>query len=290
MTNVNIDSQSGFCGGVIRAIETAQNKLKDGPLYSLGAIVHNEEELSRLEGLGLMTTDKEHLGSVPAGSEVLIRAHGEPPRLYEQAASLGLKVVDCTCPVVLALQKKIREAYSSMSDGGQLVIFGKTGHPEVLGLIGQVEGDAIVISSVESLEELLRSGRIDVDKDIEVFSQTTMSPPEYERICRILKESCTGKVTCHDSICRQVASRHRQLQEFARSNDAVIFVAGRNSSNGKVLFELCRQENPRSFLISSPSELKPEMLEGCLNIGVCGATSTPKWLLEETADNIRKIL
>lgn len=290
MIKVEIDSNSGFCGGVIRAIETAQDRLKKGPLFSLGDIVHNEAELSRLSALGLKSIEKKDLESLSAGEELLIRAHGEPPELYRQAESLGLEIVDCTCPVVLALQKRIREAHASMTNGGQLIIFGKIGHPEVLGLIGQVAGDAIVVPSVEKLQELLSNGNIDINKDLEVFSQTTMSPSEYEKICRTLSSACRGRAVCHDTICRQVASRHKELKEFALAHDAIVFVAGSNSSNGKVLYELCKQVNPRSHFISATSELKKVMFRDCLSVGVCGATSTPKWLLEKTASQIRNFL
>ena len=286
---VEIDKDSGFCGGVIRAISRAEEFLgREDHLYSLGAIVHNEAELDRLGACGLRTVNA--LADVPEGETVLIRAHGEPPSTYDEALGRRLKVIDCTCPVVLRLQKHIREAYLRLhSDGrhGTLLIFGKIGHAEVLGLLGQAEGDAIVVENRRMLEE--RLGDIDFSEPVEIFSQTTKSPSEYADICQRIR-SLGSRVTVHDTICAQVANRHQRLAAFARTHDVLLFVSGRASSNGKVLFDLCRQENPRSWQIGSVSEIDPDWIREGDRVGVCGATSTPKWLLEAVADAVRKMI
>ncbi|MCR4824537.1 MAG: 4-hydroxy-3-methylbut-2-enyl diphosphate reductase [Bacteroidales bacterium] len=294
---VEIDAHSGFCGGVIRAIGTAEKFLDSGAgrLYSLGAIVHNEEELARLESRGLVTLGKSDLDKPagPVGGEtLLIRAHGEPPRVYARLREAGVKVIDCTCPVVLALQKKIREAYSRVAPaGGQVVLFGKIGHPEVLGLVGQVEeGGVIVVENVDQLQACLADGSIRRDHDIELFSQTTKSPEGYAAVRKCLQGAMRGAtLTVHDTICQQVASRHRELQEFARSHDVIVFVSGRESSNGRVLCELCRRVNPRTWHIGSVAGLQPGWFRKEDRVGVCGATSTPKWLLEEVAGAIKNL-
>lgn len=285
--HVEIDPRSGFCGGVIRAIGQAEEYLARHPgetLYSLGSIVHNEAELARLEAKGLRP-----VASLDGteGRTVLIRAHGEPPQTYRRAEELGTELIDCTCPVVLKLQERIREAYGRLKgQDGQLVIFGKVGHAEVLGLVGQVGGDALVIEDMDMLENAFREGLIRTAAPLEVFSQTTKSPSEYTAIGRVLAERAGGPVTVHDTICRQVSSRHGQLAEFARTHDAAVFVAGRESSNGKVLFNLCREANPRSYQAGTPEDLRAEWFRPGDRIGVCGATSTPKWLLEAVAEKI----
>lgn len=290
---VEIDPNSGFCGGVIRAIDTAEKFLSDNPdkhLYSLGAIVHNEEELSRLSARGLVTVSKNDLsGAVPeAGSSLLIRAHGEPPETYRMAASMGYDILDCTCPVVLKLQKDIRSAYERLKvegRGGQVVIFGKIGHAEVLGLVGQVGGDAVVVEDLGMLRRFLFDGTIRPDAPIEIFSQTTKSPEVYSVICDELTSvmSDPADLHVHDTICSQVASRHKGLSDFALNHDVIIFVSGKMSSNGSVLCDLCKSLNIRTFHISSASEIKREWFGLDDKVGVCGATSTPKWLLEEVA-------
>jgi len=290
MLKVETDPGSGFCGGVIRAISRAEQYLDGGgKLYSLGAIVHNEAELSRLGERGLETVRS--AGDVPSGASVLIRAHGEPPATYAAALSRNLEVIDCTCPVVLKLQSRIRDAYSRLhADGlhGTVIIFGRVGHAEVLGLLGQVGGDAVVVEDAAMLTEAIRSGRIDITQPVEIFSQTTKSPLEYEEICEMLRRS-GASVKVNNTICAQVASRHAQLESFALSHDAIVFVAGKASSNGKVLSDLCRSVNPRTYLVGGPSEILPEWFDGLSTVGVCGATSTPKWLLEEVARAIARI-
>ena len=287
MIKVGIDPDSGFCPGVIRAIGTAERFLsqKGGTLYSLGSIVHNEEELSRLEARGLVTVDKALAGSLPGGSTVIIRAHGEPPSTYRELDAAGVKVIDCTCPVVLRLQKQIREA----AERGSVVIFGKIGHPEVLGLVGQTSGRAVVVENMEGLRKSLGDGLIPCDGPVELFSQTTKDPLEYSRVAAALRDFAGERLTVHKSICSQVSSRHRKLAAFAGNHDVVIFVAGRASSNGKVLFDLCRSVNERSHLVGSASELRQEWFAGAASAGVCGATSTPRWLLEEVAAAIENL-
>ena len=299
---VEIDKRSGFCGGVIRAISEAERFLDANPgckLYSLGAIVHNEAELERLGAKGLVTIGHNDVRSIPSpeNETLLIRAHGEPPSTYELAREVGVNLIDCTCPVVLKLQRDIREAYAALvsnapaagsggSTAGQLIIFGKVGHAEVMGLLGQVGGDAAVIENMEMLLDALEEGRIRVDAPLEIFSQTTKSPVEYSRICQVLSERAKAGLMVHRTICSQVASRHEELSRFAETHDVIVFVSGVSSSNGKVLFDLCRSRNPRSYHISSPAEIDPSWFRPDETVGVCGATSTPRWLLEEVANNI----
>ena len=310
--NVDIDANSGFCAGVIKAIGRAEEFLDrkmDGEgrrLYSLGAIVHNESELRRLEGKGLVTIDNEDLDeSVGAcGETLLIRAHGEPPQTYTKARALGFNVIDCTCPVVLKLQKEIRDTYDRLQSSprkGQIVIFGKKGHAEVLGLVGQVGGDAVVVENMQSLLNAVEDGSINLRQPVEVFSQTTKSPGEYASICSRLEEMMAREneipmvqfkgrqmLVVHNTICSQVASRHRKLSKFAAEHDVIVFVAGKASSNGKVLCDLCKSVNIRTYHISSTDELKKEWFRDDDSVGVCGGTSTPKWLLEDVAQTIRK--
>lgn len=283
---VIIDPGSGFCGGVIRAISRAEEFLSSHPkLHSLGEMVHNEAELVRLESKGLVSVGRDALGSLPAGESVLIRAHGEPPSTY--AAASHLNIIDCTCPVVLKIQKSIREAGERLAGKGTIVIFGKIGHPEVLGLVGQASGQAVVVvENMKQLQQAVIEARIAAP--VEVFSQTTKSPVEYGQICSVLQEIYPDTVI-HNTICSQVAERHRALSEFAGEHDVIVFVAGRQSSNGRVLFELCRSVNANSYLVGDISELKPHWFDGARSVGVCGATSTPKWLLEQVADAIKKL-
>lgn len=305
MLTVDIDSNSGFCAGVIRAIGQAEEFLKNGErrLYSLGAIVHNDAELGRLLKQGLVTIDKEDLDEmVDAHGEVLlIRAHGEPPQTYQTAERLGFSIIDCTCPVVLKLQERIRKAYLKHSEEGkgQILIFGKIGHAEVLGLIGQTEGTAIVVENTMMLEDLIADGTIRLDIPTEVFSQTTKSPAEFSRLCTRLEEDMArynelsierfkgrGLLKINETICQQVATRHERLSKFALEHDIIIFVSGKASSNGKVLCDLCKSLNIRTYHIDSVEEIKREWFRADDRVGVCGATSTPKWLLEEVAGHI----
>ncbi len=307
MLTVDIDTNSGFCAGVISAIGKAEEFLKEGErLYSLGAIVHNDAELSRLVGKGLVTIDKEDLEEMVAaeGEVLLIRAHGEPPQTYSTAENLGFKIIDCTCPVVLKLQQRIKDAYlRQKAEGkGQIIIFGKTGHAEVLGLIGQTDGAAVVVENIAMLENFVKEGSIRLDVPTEVFSQTTKSPAEYSRLCTRLEEMMAGYnelsverfkgrglLNVHNTICSQVATRHERLSRFALEHDIVIFVSGKASSNGKVLCDLCKSLNIRTYHIDSVSEIKREWFRADDKVGVCGATSTPKWLLEEVAGHILEL-
>ena len=307
--NCEIDPDSGFCHGVVRAVDKAEEFLSGGGrLFSLGAMVHNTAEIERLAAKGLEIIDFEGLQSLGPDDTVLIRAHGEPPSTYLLARSLGVQLIDCTCPVVLKLQRDIAAAWRSVCDsGGSVVIFGKRGHAEVNGLVGQTGGQAIVIENLDEIDTL------DFSHHIELFSQTTKDPAEYEA----LKAAClarTADITIHDTICRQVVGRHRKLAGFAAEHDVILFVSGRESSNGKVLFELCREHNPRTYWVDSPENLDdileciaPEAdlvgngkgvseddkvsfgTDGAspLRIGITGATSTPRWQLEAVARRIK---
>ena len=290
---VEIDQQSGFCGGVIRAIGMAEKRLAQaGTLYSMGDIVHNEMELERLSQAGLKTVDKENLAPAQAGDSVLIRAHGAPPAVYRELKNLGYDIVDCTCPVVLRLQKDIRAAYERLhaqTPAGQLVIFGKIGHAEVMGLLGQVDGDAVVVENLDHIQALTDGGVLRTDAPVELFSQTTMGPAAYNSLIRYLEEKMTAPLTVHHTICAQVASRHDALTAFALSHDIIIFVAGKSSSNGKVLCQLCRSCNIRTWHIGSVREIRREWFRPDDNVGVCGATSTPRWLLENVVAAIENL-
>lgn len=290
MITVDIDKNSGFCAGVIRAIGKAEEFLKENNtrLYSLGAIVHNDSELERLMNQGLVTIDKDDLDEMvdAKGEVLLIRAHGEPPQTYEQAEALGFQIIDCTCPVVLKLQQRIREAYGKHQEAGegQIVIFGKPGHAEVLGLVGQTDGSAVVVENLLMLEKAVEDGLIRLDVATDIFSQTTKSPAEYSMLCNRFGEMLgEGRLTIHDTVCSQVATRHERLSKFAMEHDIIIFVAGKASSNGKVLCDLCKSLNIRTYHIDSVSEVKREWFRADDRVGICGATSTPKWLLEEVA-------
>lgn len=280
---VLIDDNSGFCFGVVRAISRAEEALAEGgTVYSLGDIVHNRVEVQRLERLGLQTVthvDMEHLG----GRRLFIRAHGEPPTTYAEAKRLGIEVIDATCPVVAALQGKVKRAHEKMQAiGGQVVLLGKHGHAEVVGLTGQVEDRVIVVEKESDLEQ------VDFARPIYFLSQTTQSRALFEHILEIMRQRAAdpSQIEAMDTICGQVAGREERLSEFARSVDRVVFVCGRKSSNGKVLFEVCRKANPQSFNIEEASELQPEWLAGAESVGICGATSTPKWLMQQVADYI----
>ena len=294
--SVEIDSSSGFCGGVIRAIGNAEKYLDaaDGRhLFSLGAIVHNEEELARLSRKGLVAIDYDDLADIKnaEGETLLIRAHGEPPETYETAGKLGFNVIDCTCPVVLNLQKSIREAYSRIKpQDGRILIFGKVGHAEVLGLVGQVGGDAFVFEDIGSLKTAVTGGLLTPGCPVEIFSQTTKSPSEYAEICGFLSTVIPEeKLTVHNTICSQVATRHEKLSNFAQTHDVVVFVSGNASSNGKVLCEWCRSVNLRTYHIGSETEINREWFCENDRVGVCGATSTPRWLLEKVADALEAL-
>lgn len=280
---IEIDDKSGFCFGVVRAISEAEKALeRGGTVYSLGDIVHNRVEVQRLEALGLKTithADMESLG----GARLFIRAHGEPPTTYAKARSLGIELIDATCPVVARLQQRVVEAYEKMAPiGGQVVILGKRGHAEVVGLTGQVADRALVIENEKDLEQ------IDFTRPIYLLSQTTQSIALFNRLGEemLRRVANPDEVTIVDTICRQVSGREQHLTEFAARFDVVIFVCGRKSSNGKVLYEVCRKANPRTYNIEEARELDPAWLEGVRSVGICGATSTPKWLMEQVAEAV----
>ncbi|MBU2649344.1 MAG: 4-hydroxy-3-methylbut-2-enyl diphosphate reductase [Bacteroidetes bacterium] len=283
---VDIDPDAGFCPGVVAAIERAESILeKEGRLLCLGELVHNEEETERLRRKGLLIIDHEELPDAEE-EKVLIRAHGEPPETYRNAGKHGVIIEDATCPVVIRLQEKVGKAYREMEKrNGQVVIFGKAAHPEVIGLQGHAEGRAVVVSKIEDLV------KIDMNKPVRLFSQTTMDKEAYGTIAGIIRDKtarCNNEdVVIFRSICGKVANRVEGLRKFAKAHDMVVFVSGKNSSNGAYLFTVCREANPASIRISSESELDPAALSGKNNIGVSGATSTPSWLMKKIADKIR---
>ncbi len=283
---VVIDDKSGFCAGVVRAISEAERALEQGgEVFCLGDIVHNRVEVQRLESLGLKTIEHNDLDRL-SDCRVLIRAHGEPPATYSKAESRNLEIIDATCPVVAALQRRVKRAYEQMqSVGGTVVILGKRGHAEVVGLTGQVAEDAVVVECEADLEQ------IDFSHPIYFLSQTTQSVTLFNRICEVMKTRLadSSMLTVDDTICRRVSSREEHLRAFARSVDVVIFVCGRKSSNGKVLFEICREENTRSYNIEEAAEIDSRWFEGAESVGVCGATSTPLWLMENVAKEIEKL-
>ena len=281
-----IDDNSGFCFGVVRAIGEAEASLgRCGEVYSRGDIVHNRVEVQRLETLGLRSVTHDDMESL-AGRTLLIRAHGEPPRTYRRAEELGIAVIDATCPVVARLQRRVREAYAYMSSvGGRVVLLGKRGHAEVIGLTGQVNDDVTVVESIADIEAL------DFSRPMHLLSQTTQSIELFNSLAEIIRSRMAEGVEfiVTDTICRRVAGREPLLAEFARSVDVVLFVCGKKSSNGKVLSEVCRAANARCHNIEEASEIEPEWFEGVESIGICGATSTPRWLMEDVAESVRKM-
>lgn len=286
MIHVEIDEGSGFCFGVTRAIKLAEEELAKGTtLYCLGDIVHNGLECERLEKLGLITINHEELAKLH-NAKVLFRAHGEPPETYQIAKKNGIQLIDATCPVVLQLQKRIKSEYDkSVPTDKQIVIYGKNGHAEVLGLVGQTQGKAIVLEHPEEVTQL------NFNKDIRLYSQTTKSLEDYWEIIRYIEKHISPNATFeyHDTICRQVANRMPHLQKFAKEHELIIFVSGKKSSNGRILFEECHKVNPNTYLISEPEEIYSELLDGVQTVGICGATSTPTWLMENCKRRILEL-
>lgn len=281
---VIIDDNSGFCFGVVRAIGEAESALERvGDVYSLGDIVHNRVEVQRLEQLGLHTISHEDMPRLE-GRTLLIRAHGEPPRTYRMAEELGITVIDATCPVVARLQRRLREAYDKMQEvGGSVVLLGKRGHAEVIGLTGQADDDVVVVENEADLDS------VDFTRPIYFLSQTTQSIALFNQLAEEIKARAKGvTVNIDDTICRRVAGREALLADFSRSVDVVIFVSGRKSSNGRVLYEVCRGANPRSYNVEESSEIDWSWLEGAERVGICGATSTPRWLMEQVAEAIKE--
>jgi 4-hydroxy-3-methylbut-2-enyl diphosphate reductase len=280
---VIIDNKSGFCFGVKKAVEMADDALKkDGKLYCLGDIVHNESEVSRLAQKGLIVISREGYFQL-SDCTVLLRAHGEPPEVFEHARQNNIKLLDGTCPVVLKLQHKVQASYSKLNNNGSIVIFGKPSHPEVIGLNGQIEYKAQVIESIEDLNKL------DYNKPMVLYSQTTMSREKYWSLKMEIERRIASPdlLESNDTICGQVANRDPWLQEFSKSVDAIVFVGGKKSSNSKVLFSKCKEANSNSFFVGSGEEALSLSLEGFKIVGVCGATSTPRWLLDEVAQSIK---
>lgn len=281
---VEIDEGSGFCFGVTTAIRKAEEELALGRrLYCLGDIVHNEQECQRLRQLGLVTIEHSDLARL-GGEKVLLRAHGEPPATYEQAGRVGIEVIDATCPVVLQLQRRIRRVFEQ-ADHPQIVIYGKRGHAEVLGLVGQTGGEAIVI---ECLEE---ARRLDFGRSICLFSQTTKSLTGFRAVADYIGRHIEPPATFRsfDTICRQVGGRLEHIREFARRHDVVLFVCGQKSSNGRVLFGACQAENARSYMVDQPGAVRPEWFAGAESVGICGATSTPLWLMERCREAVTTV-
>lgn len=283
---VVIDDNSGFCFGVVRAIGEAESALHSrGEVYCLGDIVHNRVEVQRLQKLGLHTISHEDISSLQ-GRTMLIRAHGEPPTTYRLAEESGVEIIDATCPVVARLQRRVREAYVKMQGvGGRVVLLGKRGHAEVVGLIGQVGDDVVVVESESELEGL------DYSHPIYFLSQTTQSIELFNRMAERIGQSMSEGVEfiVDDTICRRVAGREANLAEFSSSVDVVLFVCGRKSSNGRVLSEVCRKANARCYNIEEASEIETHWFEGAQSVGICGATSTPRWLMEEVAAYVQHL-
>lgn len=284
---IRIDDNAGYCFGVVKAIGTAEEELRrEGRLYCLGDIVHNSAEVERLKNKGLCVIDNLNqlstLHTPNSTPKVLIRAHGEPPSTYVEAEARGIRLIDATCPIVLALQKRIRQGYEEMRRcGGQIVIFGKPGHAEVIGLNGQTDGTAVIVPTPEALEA------VDTSRPIRLYSQTTKSREEYRQLIANIERCQPVDFVAFDTICNRVANRARQLEDFARSVDVLLFVAGAESSNGHYLYEYCRKVQPKTYLIGRPTEVDKEWLVGASRVGISGATSTPRWLMEEVRNRLQ---
>lgn len=282
---IEIDTNSGFCFGVEKAVEIAEKALNDkGDLFSLGQIVHNDEEVRRLSELGLKSIGREEFNNI-RGCNILIRAHGEPPATYAKAEANGNTIIDATCPIVKKLQYRIKKIWETNRENeAQIVIYGKPGHAEVIGLLGQTNNEGIIITGKEDLH------KIDFTKPVFLFAQTTMSLERYAIISEYIKEKIVaeghtdidGRFRMFNTICRQVSNREPYLKEFAANHDVIIFVGGRESSNGKMLFTICKNVNPESHFISSPQEIKESWFSKKSTVGICGATSTPRWLIKNT--------
>ncbi len=282
MAIIEIDNGSGFCFGVVTAIQKAEEEInKSGHLYCLGDIVHNSNEVERLQKIGLETITHEQLNQLH-DVKVLLRAHGEPPHTYEIARQNNISLIDATCPVVLQLQKRIRNTYHETpgDNNPQIVIYGKKGHAEVNGLVGQTQGNALVIESVDEVD------KIDFSRNIYLYSQTTKSLEGFKKIVDEIQHRVAGNVqfSSFDTICRRVANRIPQIKQFAQNHDVILFVCGSKSSNGRILYEECRRVNPLSYLISNETEINLSWLDGKEHIGICGATSTPMWLMNQVKD------
>ncbi|MBO4674329.1 MAG: 4-hydroxy-3-methylbut-2-enyl diphosphate reductase [Bacteroidaceae bacterium] len=278
---IEIDEGSGFCFGVTTAIKKAEEELaKSESLYCLGDIVHNGREVERLKKMGLMTVEHADLDTLH-DTKMMLRAHGEPPQTYLKAKEQNISLIDATCPVVLNLQRRIKKAYE---EGGQIVIYGKNGHAEVVGLVGQTDGNAIVIENLEDAKKL------DFSHDIQLFSQTTKSLEGFREIVKYIEENMQEGACFNyfDTICRRVANRIPSIRNFAAQHDMILFVCGKKSSNGKVLYNECLSVNPHTYMIDAPEEIESQWFEGVHSVGICGATSTPKWLMEDCKQRIEE--
>ena len=285
MLQIEIDNGSGFCFGVTTAIKKAEEELAKGTkLYCLGDIVHNGMECERLSEMGLIIINHDDMRELH-NAKVLLRAHGEPPETYELARRNNIEIIDATCPVVLQLQKRIKQQYDESRETAQIVIFGKKGHAEVLGLVGQTQSTAIVIESFDEVAKL------DFSRDIYLYSQTTKSLDEFHRIIDYIQSHISKDATfkSFDTICRNVANRMPNISQFATKHDLILFVCGRKSSNGRVLYNECLRVNPNTHLVEDPQEIQPEWLEDIQTVGICGATSTPRWLMEQCRDAIQRM-
>ncbi len=288
---ITVDRNAGFCWGVVRTIDAAEDELRSGePLYSLGPIIHNPQEIERLREKGMEVVSHDDFERL-RGKRVLIRAHGEPPSTYASAREHGITIVDATCPVVTKVQERIRKFYD---DGYQVVIFGKKDHAEVVGLVGHTNNEAVVVKSVDDL------GKVDCTRKTVLFSQTTMDKPTFYAIAGILREKVRefevgtfeeAAISFHakDTICGQVSGRDKRLREFAQTNDVVLFVAGKDSSNGKVLYEICKSENPRTYFVERVEDIERAWVHDAASVGISGATSTPQWLMEDVKNALERM-
>ena len=287
---VTIDKYSGFCFGVVYAIQMAEDILeKEDQLYCLGDIVHNNKEVDRLNDMGLKIINHDDLKDL-SDCKVLIRAHGEPPETYTIALENNIQLLDASCPVVLKLQHQIKEGYEDIKEiDGQVIIFGKEGHAEVTGLLGQTKNEAIIVTTIDDLK------KVDFSKSIYIYSQTTKSPKAYKEISDLIAERVklaageNVKYIVHDTLCRQVSGREPQLKQFSKDNDVIVFVSGQKSSNGKMLYQSCKEENGNSYFISDVDEINRDWFKSINSVGICGATSTPRWLMENVQNTIENI-
>lgn len=293
VVKIIIDDNAGFCFGVVKAIAAAEEELSHCQrLFCLGDIVHNNAEVRRLHEKGLEVIDYERFEQLGEGNKVLIRAHGEPPSTYTTARQRGIELVDATCPIVLALQQKIRKGYEEMTrEGGQVVIFGKPGHAEVIGLSGQTNNTALIVSNPDQLDG------IDFQKPIRLYSQTTKSREEYQQLISNIELKVrnskfgvqNASFVAYDTICNRVSNRAKELEQFAHKVDVLLFVSGKGSSNGHYLYEYCRQVNPNSYFLSDADELQSQWVQGAQAVGITGATSTPRWLMECVMEQVQHL-
>lgn len=286
MISIEIDSKSGFCFGVVTAIHKAEEELqKTGQLYCLGDIVHNSDEVERLRDKGLITITHEEMKQLH-NVKVLLRAHGEPPSTYELAKQNNIEIIDATCPVVLQLQRRIKDTYNCENPRPQIVIYGKIGHAEVNGLVGQTNGEAIVVENISQLD------KVDLNRNIALYSQTTKSLQGFSAMRDEIssRKSPSTTFNSYDTICRQVANRVEHIRQFASNHELIIFVSGKKSSNGKILYNECLDVNQNSHFISNENEIDSKWVNGVSSIGICGATSTPRWLMENVKARLQQLI